>query len=225
MERNWSLAMPVGPIKGARASGPISLSEVLRYLFELFIFFIGVYLAFLLTDYQDERREREIQVKYYESLIYEIDAIIGHLDGEERKLKAHLAVLDEMEKGSKPHIPVSDLNLLHRGLVIGSAFESQHFEALDTRIIQQIVFGMPALDSLDQYVRSFNDLSPSLLVLQLDRDSCCYDEDGTLLPHLEWYPRLVNDIHKHNRQIRVGFVERALPEIRLAKEKLEQSII
>lgn len=216
--------MPIGPIKGARATGPVSISEVLRYAFELFIFFIGVYLAFVLTDYQEEIRERETQVKYYESLIYEIDAIIGHLDVEELKLKRHFTVLEEIEKASKPHIPVSDLNLLHRGLVISSAFESQHFQALDIRTIQQLVFGLPGLDSLDQYVRSFNELSANLLILQINVDSCCYDADGMLLPHLEWYPRLVRAIHKRNRAIRVGFVERALPEIRKAKEDLEKSL-
>lgn len=58
----------------------------LRYFGEFAIVFVGIYLAFLLTDYQEELRERKVRVKFYENLIREFDSLAGHLELEEQKL-------------------------------------------------------------------------------------------------------------------------------------------
>ena len=66
--------------------GNISGSDIARYVLEFVIVFGGVYLAFLLTDYQEELREREVRVKYCESLILESRLLVLHLDNEAMKL-------------------------------------------------------------------------------------------------------------------------------------------
>ena len=216
--------MPVGPLRENRTTGRISFAEVLRYSFELLIFFLGVYLAFLLTDYQDELKERAIRVKYYDSLILEFQRLVGHLDEEESKLKAHVKVIDEIEKGNRPFIPTSDLYFIHRGLVVNAAIDGRNFESLDSKIIGNIVMGVPALDMLDQRVSLFNQLSANLPAMQVQGESCCYDSEGALLPQLRWYPRLIGEIHQLNRDLRTVVADIAIPDIEAAKERLEQSL-
>lgn len=202
------------------AAGMVSLSEAFRYGFELLIFFLGVYLAFLLTGYQEEKNELEIQAKYYDSLIHEFEMLVRHLDDEATKLKNHLAVLDEIKEGNRPLIPTSDLYFLHRGLVVNSAFDGLNFESLDFKIIANIVRGVPALELLDGRIAMFNQLSAGLPAMQVQGDSCCYNEDGALLPHMAWYPRLIDEIYEINRQFRAIVADAAIPDIRKGKERL-----
>ena len=101
--------MAIGSLRRLTGTSGFSKIDVARYAVEFIIVFVGVYLAFLLTDYQEELREREVRVKYYESLIQEFRIMIAYLDGEEEKLQKHLVIANEIESGNLVEIPVSDL--------------------------------------------------------------------------------------------------------------------
>lgn len=119
----------------------ISGSDIARYVLEFVILFVAVYLAFLLTDYQEELREREVRVKYYESLILEFGLLLQHLDNEAFKLEGHLKIIEVIENGKRPFIPISDMNFPFLGGVVDAAFEGRYFEALDRGILRNIVSG------------------------------------------------------------------------------------
>ena len=203
--------------------GKISGSDIARYVLEFVIVFGGVYLAFLLTDYQEELREREVRVKYYESLILEFRLLVQHLDNEAMKLEGHLKIIAEIENGKRPLIPVSDMNFPFLGGVVDAAFEGPNFEALDRPILNSIVSGRPGLEILNHNISMLNQLTADLMVIQLTNEHCCYDEEGILLPHLEWYPRLNREIHRLNRGLRTGVAERAIPDLEQSKKALEES--
>ncbi|MCY3810294.1 MAG: hypothetical protein OXH15_00665 [Gammaproteobacteria bacterium] len=135
------------------------MKSVAGYAFEVFIVFLGVYLAFMVTDYQDEVRDRAVRIKYYDSLIYEFRGLIRHLDGEETKLRRHLAVVEDIEKGNRPHIPASDLHYVYPAAVVAAAWEGRNFESLRTQDLRSIISGTPALTSLEELVRMLNQLS------------------------------------------------------------------
>ena len=215
--------MAIGFFRRMSGKGKISGSDVARYLLEFVIVFVGVYLAFLLTDYQEELREREVRVKYYESLILEFKVLVQHLDNEVLKLENHLKIIEEIENGKHPFIPVSDMNFPFLGGVVDAAFEGRNFEALDRRILNNIVRGRPGLEILNHNISMLNQLTADLLVIQLTDEHCCYDEEGTLLPHLEWYPRLIREIHRLNRGLRIGLVDNAIPDLEQSKRALEAS--
>ena len=194
---------------------------VFRYIGEFAIVFVGVYLAFLLTDFQEELREREVRVKYYENLIREFESLVGHLGVEEQKLLRHLEVVKEIEDGAQPIIPVSDLTFSFRGGILNAAFEGGHLEALDSRIVGAIVTGRPALETLDRRIEMFNQLTTELLPIQMTDENCCYDEEGKLVPLLDWYPRLTRQIYDHNSLLREIVLERAIPDLEQTKKALE----
>lgn len=201
--------------------GNFPWAAIFRYFGEFAIVFVGVYLAFLLTDYQEELREREVRVKYYENLIREFESLAMHLEQEEGKLLKHLAIVEEIEQGKRAIIPVSDLVFAFRGGIVNAAFEGGNLEAIDSRILGAIVTGRPALEALDRSIEMLNQLTTELLPIQLADENCCYDEEGQLVPHLDWYPRLTRQIYGLNSQLRAVVRERAIPDLEQSKRALE----
>lgn len=187
-------------------------SEWIKYVFELFVVFLGVYLAFLFTDYQEDLRERDIQVQYYENLALELRILASTLNLEEEKLQVHLRVVEEIEGGKRPKIPPSDLLFVYPGLVRDAAFFSKHFESLEYDF-DEILWGSYGLAALEKQIDSFNNKSNALLPTLVNPDACCYAEDGSLLDHWQWYPRLVRRIYSNNRTAAQGILNQALPDL------------
>ena len=199
------------------------MKSVAGYAFEVFIVFLGVYLAFMVTDYQDEIRDRDVRIKYYDSLIFEFRGLIRHLDGEEAKLRRHLAVVEDIEKGNRPHIPASDLHYVYPAAVVAAAWEGRNFESLRTQDLRSIISGTPALTTLEELVRMMNQLSATVLLpAQIQSENCCYRDDGQLREEFAWYPRVVGEIHVLNRELRSVVVEQALPDLTSSKEALAE---
>lgn len=192
----------------------VAQSELMKYLFEIFIVFLGVYLAFLLTDYQESLRERDIRVQHYESLALELRLLANVLKFEENKLHAHMKVVEEINQGNRPRIPPSDLLFVYTGSLVESAFNSRHFEALDSDIVREIIQGSFGLKLLEEQIDSFNKKATVLLPTLANHEQCCYGEDGQLLNHWQWYPRIVQEIYELNQQAYKGITENAIPDLR-----------
>ena len=157
-------------------------------------------------------RERKLQVQYYEPLSLDLQILASTLDFEEQKLQAHLQVLKEIEQGKRPRIPSSDLLFVYPGFVRDAAFYSKHFESLEYNF-DQIIWGTQGMAILEKEIDSFNEKSNALLPLLAKPDECYYAEDGSLLDHWQWYPRLVERIHVLNRTAAEGIITRAIPDL------------
>lgn len=194
-----------------------------HYAAELLVVFLGVYLGFLVTDYQEELREREVRAKYYDSLILEFKTLVAHLDAEHSKLERHLAVVAEIEQGGQPDLPHIDLDQSaygERASVLTAAFTGRNFEALDFGILRNIILGLPGLDMLRARVGRLNELSVAVLEplrslqpVESDPGHGFYDAEGGLRPELAWYPRLIREIDVVNRELRAVVADSAIPDI------------
>ena len=58
--------------------------------------------------------------------------------------------------------------------------------------------------------------------MQLSGESCCYDNEGRLLPQLNWYPELVGNVLQINRILQKVITERAVPDIKVGMTQLEE---
>lgn len=209
--------MPFASLKGAALS--FNRSDLWRYGLEFVIVFLSVYLAFVLTDYQEQLREREIQVKFYDNLVIELEAMVHHLDDEEETLAAYAGIVEEIERGNRPVIPAGELYHLFEGGVARAALDGGNFEWLDVALLENITGIRPLLEALGQRAILFNRLTADLAPLQLGGANCCYNVEGQLLPHMSWYPRLIEEMYGLNRGIHEYLVDGAIPEIeRLLKE-------
>ncbi len=194
-------------------------SHIPRLFVELAVVFIGVYLAFLLTDYQEELEKGEIRVKFYESLIVELSTVFEHLEVEYRNnLLWHLSAKEEIEEGNRPRIPARPLNHSIPGVVLTAAFDSRNFESLNTDTINNIVQLSPHIESLKQKIDTFNSLLISLLTAQKSDVDCCYDTQDQLLDDYSWYPELIEDIHDLSGEIRKRILAKAIPDLQELKE-------
>lgn len=194
--------------------------QVPRYFFELAIVFIGVYLAFQLTELEDEIEKREIRIKYFDSLISEFSMVAFYLDEEERNLLPHLAALEKMQQGDQPPIPTRSLYFVAPRIVVTAAFDSRNFESLNEETIEGIIQGSPLLESLEQRIDTFNELLLAFLETKEADIDCCYDDNGKLLDSLNWYPTLVEEIHELNRVIRESLIDVAIPNLQQLKSQL-----
>ena len=187
--------------------------------------FLGVYLGFLVTDYQDELREREVRGKYYDSLVLEFKTLVAHLDAERSKLERHLAVVAEIDQGGQPDLPHIDLDQSaygERAGVLTAAFAGRNFEALDYGILRNIISGLPALDMLRARVGRLNEFSVAVLEpLRGDPTRGFYDAEGHLRGELGWYPRLIREVDQINRELRQVVAETAIPDIEQDRAALD----
>ena len=200
-----------------RRARPGGMRSLGHYAAELLVVFLGVYLGFVVTDYQEELREREVRAKYYDSLILEFKTLVAHLDAERSKLERHLAVVAEIDEGGQPDLPHIDLDQSaygERASVLTAAFAGRNFEALDYGILENIITGLPALDMLRARVGRLSELAVAILEpLRSDQTRGFYDADGQLRDELAWYPRLIGEIDQLNRQLRRVVAEVAIPDI------------
>lgn len=172
------------------------------FAIELLVVFVGVYLAFLLGNREEAAREQEVALKYREALICDFEMLVASLHGQLEELRRHLEVVQQIEEGLEPDLPVSEFYYLHDDQVIQAAFDSQNFESLDSLLVQNIVQGRIALLSLEQQVDRLNEfMSLTLGPMQREGDRRYYGDEGNLLPHLEAYPRLVRGAARTNARL------------------------
>ena len=198
----------------------ISRKTVAGFAVELVIVFVGVYLAFVFADYQEELQDRAIRVKYYNSLILEFTRLDQHLEQENEGIQRHLVVVAEIEEGGRPELTVSDLSYLYRGSVVAAAFNSENFESLDPDILSAIISGIPLLEYLEDRVDRFNDLTATVLLPMKAAGAPEYNADGSLRAHLAWYPRLLREIGSANRALHEIVNDLAIPDLAESRDEL-----
>ncbi len=49
-----------------------------------------------------------------------------------------------------------------------------------------------------------------------------HDPQGRLLAQLQWYPRLIREIHRANRTLHTVLVDDAIPDLRRTRAELER---
>ena len=189
------------------------------FALELVIVFLGVYLAFLFNGYREEVHERSMQLKYYDSLILEFKALVGHLNQENEKLRKHLAVVTEIEEGGQPDLLPSDLYYLYPGDVVEAAFNSTNFESLSNYILSNIIGGTPALELLEENVDRLNQFTMMVLLPAQTGAIDFYDEQG-LKAAFASYPYLIRETHDMNRQVAELVEQNAIPDLEQRRDEL-----
>ncbi len=202
-------------------SPPRMRSLITKYISEFFIIFLGVYLAFLFTDYQEALRERKIQIKYYDSLIYEFEVFYQHLNEESLKLEYYVSLVESIDAGKQPKLKTTDLYYLYNGIMVRTAFNSKNFEAIDKGLLKSIIGGTHLLEMLENKIKRLNQLQYTVLYPLYVKNASHYDEDGSLLESLEWYPRMIREIYQINGLLKTEIRDRAIPDMKTGRLGLQ----
>jgi hypothetical protein len=197
------------------------LAKTYQYLFELFVVFLGVYLAFIFTDYQEEIEEYKTRIKYYDSLVFEFKKFGEHLEAENIKIEKHVKIIEKIAKGEKPTLVPSDFYYLYKGAVVNAAFNDKNFESLDKDTLHSIIGGIPLLQLLEKKITRIEQLNQVVLYpMLMGLDSIYYKNGGGLVSSLQWYPKLVKDIQQANRTLHAIVTKNAIPGLEKQKQQM-----
>lgn len=192
-----------------------------RLLSELLVVFIGVYGAFMLNNYREERHAEQVRLTYFNSFKAELVSIRNFT----KTLAAtsdtlHSRYQRAIEKGERLPLAVhQELYYPVNMLVIRSAFNEQHFEAIGSKYVEKISNGANIISLLQQRLDLFQDKSRDLLLQTGGDPALLYTEEGTLKPAYQWYLQDLAFLSSLSSQLLVVIDKEAIPDIeRLIKE-------
>ncbi|AHM60965.1 hypothetical protein D770_13555 [Flammeovirgaceae bacterium 311] len=195
-----------------------------RLLSELLVVFVGVYGAFMLNNYREKQHVQQQRVNYLESFKEELVNV--------EKLTDNLAIVSDtlltrykraIANGERPMLNVHlDLVYPINMLIIRSAFNEQHFEAIGSEYVAKISNGSNIISLLQERVEMFHDKSRDLLIYTGGDPDVLYDKNGTLKPAYQWYLQDLAYFKVVSRQLQQVIEKEAIPDIeRLIQQKEE----
>lgn len=136
-----------------------------KILLELFIVFLGVYLAFQLNNYKESREADRLQRNYYDIMLNELNSNLYEISSSKKTIDTYLVNLKTNISDAKdPRIrPLLTVNLDNNMLALKSAFENGHFENLDARYISNLSLGSNLLTRVAKSISRYNDSVSDLL--------------------------------------------------------------
>ena len=195
-----------------------------RLLSELLVVFVGVYGAFMLNSYREEQHVQQQRVNYLESFkeeLVNVEMLTGTLATVSDTLLTRYN--RAIAKGERPmlnvhHELVYPINML----IIRSAFNEQHFEAIGSVYVAKISNGSNIISLLQERVDLFQDKSRDLLIHTGGDPDVLYNKDGTLKPAYQWYLKDLAYFRIVGSQLQQVIEKEAIPDIeRLIKQKEE----
>lgn len=201
-----------------RLSGPTLKGVFIEFL----VIFLGVYVAYLFSDFQENQRERRTQIKYCATLIEEfrfLDLLLAQQQA--RIAEDYRPVLAAMEAGERPALHVAPLFFDFRGLTIEAAFRNdENFNALPDLILANLTRGHTAIAGIRSRVEQLR-ANLSTIGRTGVAPEQLYEADGALREEFSWYPRLVREIEAIGGQTRTALGD-AIAGLEAHKRELEE---
>ena len=168
--------------------------SISRFIFELFIVFIGVYGAFELNNYQQKQRENTIRQNYFITFSSELRKLISDINNAEKTTSS------ELERLSNYHDSLANtayrpayINFKQSMLITQAGFNDDVFVQLDPSLASSLTGGYDYVKSMESMVDLFNETSATKLSGLLWKD--LFNRNGELKTEYDWYAsklRLLN---------------------------------
>lgn len=173
-------------------------------LAELFVVFLGVWAAFLLDQYQADRRDAERRVEITRSLVAEMDSLSSSVDRTLPSLEQRIQpLLDSIEAGQRPRLDPVQPGVYFRPDAWNAALESGVVRLLEPATLRQVSRLYSAVAGLRDLGESFNANVRVVLLPNLGEGSAeFYGPDGSLRPKYAWYPRQIRGLLGQVRTVR-----------------------
>lgn len=159
-----------------------------RFLFELFIVFIGVYGAFELNRYQQVQREEAIREKYFVTFKSELDKLIGSIRQVEKTIDRELQAIEGFNDSLR-NISFYPRNILFNEslLITQAGLNADVFVQLNPDLAASLIGGYDYVKSLESITSGYNLLvNDKLYGLKWDD---LFDKRGVIKTEYNWYPR------------------------------------
>ncbi len=127
-------------------------------LLELFIVFLGVFLAFQLSNYKEGVASDKLKKNYYTLILYEFQSNLKEISYAKNEISEYLQKFkNDLNKKEIPKIkPLKSIDLENNMLVLKSAFENGHLENINPRYISNLSLGSNSLTRLSKLIDNYN---------------------------------------------------------------------
>ena len=164
-------------------------------LLELLVVFFGVYAAFALNTWREDRRAAEQRRQITSMIAEHIEDVSGELALVQPQLDSLLyrPFIEAQERGERP-MPVP-LEFTSGDVGVGlweAAVQAGGLDVLDIQTLRDVQRYFARLQYLNNVAKRGSDLSDAYILPRLgDGPEAFYDASGALRPQYQWYPSIV----------------------------------
>lgn len=194
-------------------------ASIAKFLFELFIVFIGVYGAFELNRYQESLREERIKKSYFKSFQSELSELSGRIKRSKRQIDNRIAEIDSAKAKGERFTP-RPLNLYFdpQMLITRAGFNDDVFTQLDAGLSTSLSGGFENVRTLSQMAEDFN--TKCNLHIIGTAPTSFHDKQGNLKPEFQWYESDLKNLQLNFDILREMIVDQAVPATQQIVESL-----
>lgn len=191
-----------------------------RFIFELFIVFIGVYGAFELNRYQQNKRENTIKQNYFITFNSELRKLIADIRNAEKSVVTEMQELESYNDSlaERPFIPAF-VSFRQSLLITQAGFNDDVFVQLDPSLASSLTGGYDYVKSLENMVDVFNQTSASKLSGLLWKD--LFDRNNNLKDEFFWYQSRLKLLQSNFRFIGDMMENQAVPAVEVIIQEFD----
>lgn len=164
-----------------------------KFLLELFIVFIGVYGAFELNRYQENKRERKIKLNYLVSFKSELVSIRSQTVQVKKQIEGIIKDFEtKYAAGERPALQPPALYYNSALLITQIGLSDDVFVQLDPSLASSLSGGYDIVQRTGIRIKDFNDLCNEQLISHEPIEF--YDRQGKLKPQYDWYMKNLKNL-------------------------------
>ena len=181
-----------------------------KLLIELLIVFIGVYLAFQLNNYKEEKSNKNIKNNYYKVLLKDFNANLQDIQLAKKEIQSFISQIDS---GKKPNPAlIKKIDLTNNLFLIKSAFNSGYLENLESEYIKNISNGSNHLTRVAKLIDNYNNsVSATQIKYNFDK-TLFYNSDNSLKEQYKWCKEDLEYIVGYLNGLEIGISKGAIPD-------------
>lgn len=163
---------------------------ILRYLIELLIVFAGVYGAFLLSEYKENRQKDERKYQIYEALLREINSVSRGAQHFGTELSKYKAIYDSLIAEKKmPRLGSFTNPIVFTPHVWEATIQSDGLSLLEVSTIEKLSEFYGYSQHLVTLIEEFRGRTESFILFNYDKDKYEFYDSKTkqLRPKYSWF--------------------------------------
>lgn len=193
----------------------------LSFIAELLVVFVGVYGAFELDRYQEERKSKKIQEEYFKSFYSELDTYHVHIDNLRKEVGNKISAFKTaLENGERPKPEPLNLYMSRALMITQAGLSDDIFIQLASGLASSLSGGFDNVQNVSRMIDDFNQICNRQLVS--NEPISFYNSNGTLKPQFHWYLEGLERIKSSLDGLGVMIEEGAIPATKRLVETFGQ---
>jgi len=193
---------------------------LIKFIAELLIVFVGVYGAFELNRYQENKRETKIRERYFSSFNSELNKLSYDISSAQKVINSTLSNFQTaLDKGEKP-VP-KPVNIIFEApmLITRAGFNDDVFIQLDASLAASLSGGYDNVQLVIRQIERFNQICDNQLIS--NNPINFYDRQGNLKPEFHWYQKELLALQQYMTNLDEMINKGAIPAVKKLLDSLQ----